>query len=66
MSAVARAAEAGAITTSNPVMTAIHCWSGLHGIASLLICEPGFPWPPVDELVEALLDEQERGLLPRT
>lgn len=62
---VERAAAAGAIVSANPVVTAIHCWSGLHGLASLLISEPGFPWPPVDELVEALLDEQERGLLPR-
>ncbi len=63
--AVTRAAEAGAIVTGDAVITAIHCWSGFHGLASLLISEPGFPWPPVDVLVEALLDEQERGLIPR-
>jgi AcrR family transcriptional regulator len=64
--AVTRAAEAGCIVTADPVVTAIHCWSQFHGIVSLLISEPGFPWPPLDALVEALLDEQERGLLPRT
>jgi AcrR family transcriptional regulator len=63
--AVSRAAEAGAIVTRDPVVTAIHCWSQFHGIVSLLISEPGFPWPPVDALVDAVLDEQERGLLPR-
>ena len=63
---VTRAAAAGYIVTADPVVTAIHCWSQFHGIVSLLISEPGFPWPPVDGLVDALLDEQERGLLPRT
>lgn len=63
---VTRAMAAGAVVTADPVVTAIHCWSQFHGLVSLLISEPGFPWPPVDALVEALLDEQERGLLPRT
>ncbi|HWL38101.1 MAG TPA: TetR/AcrR family transcriptional regulator [Frankiaceae bacterium] len=63
--AVERAAAAGAIVSPAPVLTAIHLWSGFHGLVSLLISEPGFPWPPVDALVESLLDAQERGLLPR-
>jgi AcrR family transcriptional regulator len=66
VAAVVRAREAGAIATADPVVTAILLWSGFHGIVSLLISEPGFPWPEVDVLVEALLDEQERGLVPRT
>ena len=64
--AVAAAAEAGAIVTPDPVLTAIHLWSGCHGLVSLLISEPGFPWPDVAVLVDSLLDAQERGLLPRT
>jgi AcrR family transcriptional regulator len=64
--AVRRAASAGAVTTSDPVSTAILLWSGFHGIVSLMISEPGFPWPDVDALVGALLDQQERGLVPRT
>jgi AcrR family transcriptional regulator len=64
--AVVRAREAGAIVTDDPLATAILLWSGFHGLVSLLISEPGFPWPPVESLVEALLDQQERGLLPRT
>lgn len=64
--AVERAVAAGAIVSPAPVLTAIHLWSGFHGIVSLLISEPGFPWPPVEALVDSLLDAQERGLLPRT
>jgi AcrR family transcriptional regulator len=64
--AVIRAADAGAIRTNDPLVTSILLWSGFHGIVSLLISEPGFPWPPVEVLVESLLDMQERGLVPRT
>jgi AcrR family transcriptional regulator len=66
VAAVVRAAGAGAIEAPDPVVTAILLWSGFHGIVSLLISEPGFPWPETEVLVEALLDEQERGLVPRT
>lgn len=65
VAAVERAVAAGAIVAPAPVLTAIHLWSGFHGLVSLLISEPGFPWPPVDVLVDSLLDAQERGLLPR-
>jgi AcrR family transcriptional regulator len=64
--AVNAATTAGAIVSPSPVLTAIQLWSGFHGLVSLLISEPGFPWPDVDLLVESLLDAQERGLLPRT
>jgi len=66
VAAVSRAVAAGAVASASPVLTAIHLWAGFHGLVSLLISEPGFPWPPVDALVDSLLDAQERGLLPRT
>jgi AcrR family transcriptional regulator len=66
VAAVSAAAAAGAVASADPVATAIHLWAAFHGLASLLISEPGFPWPPVESLVDALLDEQERGLRPRT
>ena len=65
VAAVERAVAAGAIATPAPVVTATLLWASFHGLASLLICEPGFPWPPVEALVDALLDEQVRGLAPR-
>ena len=65
VSAVQRAADAGAIVAPNPVLTALHLWSAFHGLVSLLISEPGFPWPDVDVLVESLLDLHEQGMRPR-
>ena len=65
VAAVLRAAEAGSLVTADPVTTAILLWSGFHGLVSLLISEPGFPWPDVGVMVEALLDQQERGYVPR-
>ena len=64
--AVVRAAESGAIASPDPLATSILLWSGFHGLVSLLISEPGFPWPPVGSLVEALLNQQVEGLRPRT
>lgn len=64
--AVVRAAESGAIRSDDPLTTSILLWSGFHGLVSLLISEPGFPWPPVEHLVEALLTMQVEGLRPRT
>jgi AcrR family transcriptional regulator len=65
VAAVTRATKAGSIASDDPVRTAIYLWSSFHGLVSLLISEPGFPWPPLDALVDGVLDEQERGLLPR-
>jgi AcrR family transcriptional regulator len=64
--AVVRAADSGAIRSGDPMTTSILLWSGFHGLVSLLISEPGFPWPPVESLVEALLTMQVEGLRPRT
>lgn len=64
--AVARAANEGAIVATEPVVTSIALWASLHGLVSLMISEPGFPWPPVEWLVDGLLDLQIEGLRPRT
>jgi AcrR family transcriptional regulator len=64
--AVVRGVEAGAIATADPLGTSIALWASFHGLVSLLISEPGFPWPPVDSLVDAVLDLQIEGLRPRT
>ena len=35
--------------------TAVVLWTTVHGVTSLLIAKPNFPWPPVDVLVEQVL-----------
>jgi hypothetical protein len=45
---------------------AVGLWVLVHGITSLLISLPGFPWPDEPErLADRLLDDHLRGLLPR-
>jgi AcrR family transcriptional regulator len=62
--AVERARDAGALPSStDPLLAAIYLWSGVHGITSLLIAKPKFPWPPIDELVDHVLSTLVHGLL---
>ena len=36
--------------------TATIMWTTVHGVTSLLIAKPNFPWPPVEHLVERTLE----------
>ncbi len=65
VAAVGRCIDAGAFAPADPLVTALQLWAGLHGLVSLVICEEGFPWPPVDVLVDGILDMQCRGLAPQ-
>jgi len=49
----------------DPVFVSISMWSIAHGITSLLLTHPNFPWPDRDALVEYVLTMPIRGLLPR-
>lgn len=42
--------------------TATILWTAVHGVTSLLIAKPNFPWPPVHELVGQILDIVGGGL----
>ncbi len=46
----------------DPVELGLRLWAGAHGIAALLIAKPGFPWPPVGELVERTIHAMGLGL----
>jgi AcrR family transcriptional regulator len=39
-------------------------WSGVHGITSLRISMPSFPWPPIDEQLELLARPWREALCP--
>ena len=45
------------------MMIAIDLWVSVHGITSLLIAKPEFPWPDRNELIEHVLGTHLRGLL---
>jgi AcrR family transcriptional regulator len=60
--AVQRAIDAGAFRSVDPMLAATGVWTAFHGITSLLISMPAFPWPDVDALVDHACDIQNRGL----
>jgi AcrR family transcriptional regulator len=60
--AVRRAQAAGAIRSVDPVLAATGVWTTMHGMTSLLISMPAFPWPDVDALVDHVCSTQIRGL----
>ena len=43
-------------------LVAIGLWATVHGVVSLLISQPDFPWPDLDALLDHLLDTQGRGI----
>ena len=61
--AVTRCIEAGAFRPDDPLAVAIDLWAGVHGLSSLLITLPGFPWPDVDATIDHLMESQVKGLL---
>ena len=63
LDAVQRAVDAGGLGADVDVtLVAIGLWAAVHGIVSLLIAQPDFPWPDVDDLVDHMLSTQARGL----
>jgi AcrR family transcriptional regulator len=63
--AVARAVEAGSIE-GDPMLVSVFLWSVVHGITSLLISKPNFPWPGIDGLIDTVVRSALFGLVPRT
>jgi AcrR family transcriptional regulator len=59
---VDRCMQAGAIATGDPFLVATSLWTVVHGITSLLIARPDFPWPDLDLLMGLVVDVQTRGL----
>ncbi len=58
------AIDAGALRPSDPAQAALGLWATAHGITSLLIAHPAFPWPEDrDRLIDQVLDQALMGLL---
>ena len=61
--AVARCIEVGAMPRQDPLVAAITLWVSVHGITSLLVAKPQFPWPDdVEALVETVCRTTVQGL----
>jgi AcrR family transcriptional regulator len=44
-------------------LVAIGMWAIVHGIVSLVIAQPDFPWPAVDALVDHMMATQAHGIV---
>lgn len=62
---VKAAIDAGALRPehTDPVAVTTVLWAAVHGITSLLVTKDDLQGPPADQLIEAVLDVQFRGLL---
>jgi hypothetical protein len=60
--AVAAAIAAGRIE-GDPMLVSIGLWSTVHGLTSLLISKPDFPWPDVDPLVDEVTEAALFGVV---
>lgn len=61
------AVDAGRIRDcGDPLATAELLWMVVHGMVSLLIAKPGFPFPPVEEMYDNMLDLIHLGLARRS
>lgn len=63
---VERAMLDGAVADGEPLAVAFLLWTSVHGIVSLRLSEPDFPWPAPDAQLEHVLDVVGRGLSPTT
>jgi AcrR family transcriptional regulator len=60
--AVAAAMQAGLICDGDPKVVTVGLWAAVHGITSLLIAKPDFPWPPVEVVIRQVLSMCGAGL----
>lgn len=61
---VARLIEAGHLRPAPPQLVAETIWAAGHGLVSLLITKPGFPWSPRPALMRMMAETLTRGLAP--
>jgi len=63
---VAAVASAQVEGTGDPLETTKILWMMIHGLVSLLISKPDFPFGPVDEIYARMFELAHRGLAPRS
>jgi AcrR family transcriptional regulator len=62
---VAAVASEQVDSNDDPLETTKILWMMIHGMVSLLISKPDFPFGPVDEIYARMFDLARRGLAPR-
>lgn len=61
--AVERAIDGGMIQHDDPLLVALGLWISAHGITSLLIAHPMFPWLDTDTMIEHVLETSLAALV---
>jgi AcrR family transcriptional regulator len=64
VNAVQRCLDAGAFE-GDALLISMGLWAAVHGITSILISHPHFPWPDKENLIDHVLRLQCRGLTAR-
>ena len=62
VSQIQRGMEQGKFRRGDPMLVAQTAWSAMHGLTSLLIMMPEFPWVERNTLIHELADTLVRGL----
>src|SRR5919197_75475 len=57
IAAIETCVAAGSAPQLDPRAAALRLWVALHGMTVLRVSKTGFPWPPVEGLVDELLQE---------
>jgi len=60
---VQRCIDCGQFRPGNLDLFSQSLWSAVHGVTSLLVQRPEFPWVDKDELIERVIDSAVQGLL---
>jgi AcrR family transcriptional regulator len=58
-----RCVDAGMFPAEDAFFLACGLWSSVHGITSLLIAKPWFPWPETERLIDHCIEVHCRGLM---
>ena len=59
------AAVGAGLLEGDPMLVALALWSAVHGITSLLISKPNFPWPDLDQLIDQVTRSALYGVAAR-
>lgn len=62
VTAAQRCVDAGIFRPADAFFLACGLWSSVHGITSLLIAKPWFPWPEAERLIDHCIETHCRGL----
>ncbi|NUR87110.1 MAG: TetR family transcriptional regulator [Nonomuraea sp.] len=58
---LAACADAGVSSTRDPYLATLCLWGALHGILALRTARPTIPWPPLDDLVNTVVETHLKG-----